>query len=118
MRGASARSGRRLVGQPRGPGGRLVLVAIDQLEELFTVCDDETERREFLEQLVAAAGDNERRVLVLCALRADFYGRVSAYPEFAELLSRSHALVGPIGRDELREVIEQPAARAGTRGRA
>ena len=95
-----------------GEGGRL-LVAIDQLEELFTVCDDEAERREFLEQLVAAAGDHERRVLVLCALRADFYGRVSAYPAFAELLSRSHALVGPIGRRELRDVIERPAARAG-----
>ena len=48
-----------------------------------------------------------------CALRADFYGRVSAYPAFAELLSRSHALVGPIGRRELRDVIERPAARAG-----
>jgi WD40 repeat protein/DNA-binding SARP family transcriptional activator len=95
-----------------GDDGRL-LVAVDQLEELFTVCDDELERREFLEQLVAAAGDNQRRVLVLCALRADFYGRISAYPAFAELLSRSHALVGPIGPAELREVIEQPAARAG-----
>src|SRR5581483_5142327 len=73
----------------------------------------ESERRRFLEQLVAAAGDNERRVLVLCTLRADFYGRLSGYPRFAELLSRSHALVGPMDRDELREAIEQPAARAG-----
>ena len=95
-----------------GRGERLV-VAVDQLEELFTVCEEENERAEFLERLVAAAGDHERRVLVLCTLRADFYGRLSAYPRFAELLSRSHALVGPMDRAELREAIERPASRAG-----
>ncbi len=90
-----------------------IVVAVDQLEELFTACEREPERRRFLEQLVSGAADNERRALVLCTLRADFYGRLSAYPAFAELLSRSHALVGPMDRAELREVIERPAARAG-----
>src|SRR6185437_15964589 len=90
-----------------------IVVAVDQLEELFTACRQESERREFLERLVAAAGDDQRRVLVLCTLRADFYGRLSGYPAFAELLSRSHALVGPMDPAELRAVIEQPAARAG-----
>jgi WD40 repeat protein/DNA-binding SARP family transcriptional activator len=93
-------------------GGRIV-VAVDQLEELFTVCGEESERREFLDRLVAAAGDHQRRAVLLCTLRADFYGRLSAYPRFAELLSRSHALVGPLSPDELREVIQRPAMRAG-----
>jgi len=90
-----------------------IVVAVDQLEELFTVCESEPERSEFLERLVAAATDHERRALLLCTLRADHYGRLSAYPRFAELLSRSHALVGPLDRDELREAIAGPAARAG-----
>ena len=90
-----------------------IVIAVDQLEELFTVCEEEAERSEFLERLATAASDHERRVIVLCTLRADFYGRLSAYPRFAELLSRSHALVGPLDRDELKEAIEQPAARAG-----
>lgn len=90
-----------------------IVIAIDQLEELFTVCDDELERVDFLERVVAAAGDHERRALVLCTLRADYYGRLGAYPEFGELLSRSHALIGPPKRDELKEAIERPAARAG-----
>jgi DNA-binding SARP family transcriptional activator/WD40 repeat protein len=94
------------------PGERIV-VAVDQLEELFTVCDVEEERAAFLEQLVAAAHDGERRAVVLCALRADFYGRLSSYPAFAELLSASHVLVALMGRDELARAIEQPAARAG-----
>jgi WD40 repeat protein/DNA-binding SARP family transcriptional activator len=95
-----------------GRGGRLIL-AVDQLEELFTVCRREVDRGEFLARLAMVARDHERRVLLLCTLRADFYGRLSAHPDFAELISRSHVLVGPMDRDELREAIEQPAARAG-----
>ncbi|MBV9335859.1 MAG: hypothetical protein JO243_08190, partial [Solirubrobacterales bacterium] len=93
--------------------GERLVIAIDQLEELFTVCELEDERVEFLDRLAAAAHDHERRALLLCTLRADFYGRLGAYPGFAELLSRSHVLVGPMDRDELREAIERPAARAG-----
>ena len=94
------------------PGERLV-VAVDQLEELFTLCEREDERAAFLDELVAAAGDPERRALVVVSLRADFYGRLASYPRFAGLLSASHVLVGPMDRPELARAIEQPASRAG-----
>jgi DNA-binding SARP family transcriptional activator/WD40 repeat protein len=94
------------------PGARIV-VAVDQLEELFTACEREEERAAFLEQLVEAARDPERRALVVVSLRADFYGRLASYPRFAELLSGSHVLVGAMDREELARAIEQPAARAG-----
>jgi WD40 repeat protein/DNA-binding SARP family transcriptional activator len=94
------------------PGERIV-IAVDQLEELFTVCQREGERAAFLEKLAEAARDRERRALVAVSLRADFYGRLASYPAFAELLSASHVLVGPMDRDELARAIEQPAARAG-----
>jgi len=94
------------------PDDRMVL-AVDQLEELFTVCEHEDERVGFLEQLAAAACDTERRVLVLLALRGDFYGRCASYARFAQLLSSSHVLVGPMRREELARAIELPAARAG-----
>ena len=103
------------VGQVLGklsPGQRIVL-AIDQLEELFTMCETEQERAAFLDQMVAAARDPQRRVLVVVSLRADFYGRLASYPRFAELLSASHVLVGPMDREQLARAIEQPAARAG-----
>ncbi len=93
--------------------GERIVIAVDQLEELFTACDRDAERGAFLEQLATATHDHERRVVVLCALRADFYGRLGGYREFAELLSRSHVLVGPMEREALRDVIERPAARAG-----
>jgi WD40 repeat protein/DNA-binding SARP family transcriptional activator len=93
--------------------GERLVIAVDQLEELFTLCERDDERAEFLEQLTAAAGDRERRALVVVSLRADFYGRFATYPGFAGLLSRRHVLVGPMDREELARAIEQPAARAG-----
>ena len=94
-----------------GSGERLV-VAIDQAEELFTVCEDEGERTAFLNELAEAAADADRRALVLVAIRADFYGRLVSYPRFADPFSRSHLLVGPMSREELERAIELPAARA------
>ena len=94
------------------PSGRLV-IAVDQFEEAFTACRDERERAEFVDMLVRRARDPHRRTLVLVAIRADFYGRCTAYPELARLLGANHVLVGPMRRDELRRAIEAPARRAG-----
>ncbi len=94
------------------PGERIV-IAVDQLEELFTLCEQEEERAAFAGQLAAAARDAERRALVVVCLRADFYGRLASYPPLAARLSASHLLVGPMDRSELARAIEEPAARAG-----
>src|SRR5262249_44080159 len=56
-----------------------VVIAVDQLEELFTSCRHGRDRGSFLDQLAAAATDSQRRVSVVCALRADFYGEVGPY---------------------------------------
>jgi WD40 repeat protein/DNA-binding SARP family transcriptional activator len=88
------------------------VVAVDQFEELFTVCSDEDERRAFINGLVAAVHDPDRRAVIALALRADFYGRCASYPELARLLSASHVLIGPMQRDELARAISVPAARA------
>jgi WD40 repeat protein/DNA-binding SARP family transcriptional activator len=94
------------------PGGRLV-VAVDQFEEAFTACRDETKRAAFVEALIARAGDPRRRTVVLVAVRADFYGRCASYPELWRLLGANQCPVGPMRRDELRRAIELPAQSAG-----
>ncbi len=93
--------------------GERIVVSVDQLEELFTVCTDDCERETFIEELTTAAADHGRRALVLVSLRADFYGRCASFTQFAGQLSRNHVLVGPMGREELTRAIELPAARAG-----
>jgi WD40 repeat protein/DNA-binding SARP family transcriptional activator len=95
----------------RGP----LLIAVDQFEETFTACGDETERAAFVDALVASTRNQRRRARVLVAVRADFYGRCAAYPALARVLGANHVLVGPMSRDELRRAIELPAQRAGLR---
>jgi WD40 repeat protein len=99
------------------PGQPLLLV-VDQLEELFTLCsdDDERERTAFVRALTAIAAprpDATVRAVVVAALRADFYGQAIAYPELAGLVRGPQVLVGPMTREQLRLAIERPAERAG-----
>jgi WD40 repeat protein len=96
-------------------GGERTVLAVDQFEELFTVCRDEDERTAFLDELVALAEDRDRRVQVVIAVRADFYGRCAAHDRLARLVGANQVLVGPMRRDELRRAIVEPARRAGLR---
>jgi DNA-binding SARP family transcriptional activator/WD40 repeat protein len=95
---------RRLSRERRG------ILAVDQFEELFTTCQDDAERAEFVAALLRASGAG---IPVVLAVRADFYGRCAAYPELSRLLGANHVLVGPMSRDELARAIERPAQRVG-----
>jgi WD40 repeat protein/tRNA A-37 threonylcarbamoyl transferase component Bud32 len=90
-----------------------LLLAVDQLEELFTACRTEDERTGFADALARAAADPHRRAIVAVALRADFYGRFAAYPPLAELLGANHVLVGSMQASELRRAVVLPAGRVG-----
>ncbi|MQS16634.1 hypothetical protein F7Q99_31720 [Streptomyces kaniharaensis] len=91
-------------------GKRLVLV-VDQLEELFTVCRSRSERTAFLAALSALAAGSA--ALVVLALRADFYGQALEYPELAAALRDHQVQAAPMRPEELRAAIERPAALAG-----
>jgi WD40 repeat protein/tRNA A-37 threonylcarbamoyl transferase component Bud32 len=97
------------------PANGCLLLAVDQLEELFTACRSEADRAAFTETLSRAAADPEGRAVVVVALRADFYGRFAALRGFAELLGSNQVLVGPMQASELRRVVELPAGRVGLR---
>jgi WD40 repeat protein len=97
------------------PADQRLLLAVDQLEELFTACRSEAERAVFADTLARAAADPDGRAVVVVALRADFYGRFAAYPGLAELLGANQVLVGPMQASELRRVVELPAGRVGLR---
>ena len=100
-----------------GAPERLVLV-IDQLEEIFTLCRDEGERAGFFAAVRYASTIPGGKLLVVLAIRADFYDRCAEYPELASLINGNQFLVGPLDRAGLRAAIEEPAWRAGLSGRA
>ncbi len=100
---------------------RLVLV-IDQFEELFTAGQDAengpVEREAFIAALHAAAtvpaGPRELpRALVVAAVRADFLGRLIAYPPLKAAMEAGLFTVGPMSEAELRLAMTGPAAEAG-----
>src|SRR3954453_20725066 len=93
--------------------GERSVVAVDQFGEGFSVCRDEHERVAFVNALVGHARDAQRRVTVLLALRADFYGRCADFSDLARMLGANQVLVGTMRRDELRRAIELPASAAG-----
>jgi WD40 repeat protein/DNA-binding SARP family transcriptional activator len=91
-----------------GPAAGESVLAVDQFEELFTVCRDEHERSAFVAALLA-----RRNTTVIVTVRADFYGACARYPELSRLLGANHVLVGPMRRDELRRAVTLPARHAG-----
>jgi WD40 repeat protein/class 3 adenylate cyclase len=93
-------------------GTELVLV-LDQLEEVFTLVDDEERRVHFLAILERAVGDPHSRLRVVTTLRADFYDRPLLYSGFAELLRDYVEALVPLTPEEFERAIARPAERAG-----
>lgn len=85
---------------------------VDQFEEVFTLCADPAERREFLEALLAARHPGSR-IRVVLGVRADFYENCLAHPALAEAARAATLPVGPLTAEEMRGAIVRPAAAAG-----
>ncbi|MFE5631899.1 hypothetical protein [Streptomyces sp. NPDC056543] len=98
------------------PDRRVVLV-VDQLEEVFTLCRDATARRRFLDVLAdltasgTPSGDEPPVALTVYGVRADFYGACSAFPHLREALLERQVIVGPMSEDEVRRAVTSPAER-------
>ncbi|MEU6033884.1 hypothetical protein ABZ801_00585 [Actinomadura sp. NPDC047616] len=90
-----------------------LLLVVDQFEEVFTLCADESERARTIAALLAAVNAPNSRTRVVLGVRADFYARCSQHPDLVEALRDAQVPVGPMTTDELRRAITQPAVRAG-----
>ncbi|MEU9851712.1 hypothetical protein [Streptomyces sp. NPDC047974] len=92
------------------PGG--LVVVVDQFEELFTACGDETERQWFIDVLDRLARPTGGAVVVL-GVRADFYAACTAHPQLREALQAGAVLLEPMTEEELKDAIRRPAADVG-----
>lgn len=96
---------------PAAGAGETWLI-VDQFEEVFTLCADPDERRDFLTALLAARHPGSRLRVVL-AVRADFYANFLTHPALAEAARAATLSVGPLTAEEMRGAIVRPAAAAG-----
>ncbi|OQW92136.1 MAG: hypothetical protein BWK78_02590, partial [Thiotrichaceae bacterium IS1] len=94
--------------------GRLVLV-IDQFEEVFTLCQDNSQRQRFFECLLGALPLTEKKLCVVITLRADFLGKCAEqdYAGLARHIQDNLVTVTPMQDEELREAITAPATQVG-----
>ena len=99
----------------RGEVAAKAIIVVDQMEELFTLCASEAERRAFIDWLCGLVQPESSDLLpavVVCGLRADFYAECANYPQLRQALTSGQVLVGPMSHDELREAIIYPAQAA------
>ena len=86
-------------GRPRS------VILVDQAEEAFSLCTDESERDHFFTTLVA----HTLRGRVVLALRADHTGELAAHQGLAVLVERGLFLLPAMSPHALRSAIEGPA---------
>ncbi len=90
-----------------------LVIAVDQMEELFTAeGTDQGEREGFVDLLAALAGSGF--VWVVGTIRADFFHRCGEVPGFSALKDGlgSYELLPPTG-PEIAQIIHEPARAAG-----
>ncbi|CCH98785.1 Peptidase C14, caspase catalytic subunit P20 [Microcystis aeruginosa PCC 9717] len=94
--------------------GERWLIFVDQFEELFTICNDLDKRKNFIAGLVQVAKSGNSSVKIVLAMRADFLEQFSFYPDLGAIANQNNIhLVTEMFPDELRQAIEQPAAKHG-----
>jgi hypothetical protein len=95
------------------PAAARVCLIVDQFEEVFTLCQDQAERRQFIDALRYAATVADSPSIMILIMRADFVTRAAEYTPLAELLSAHQYLLGPMEREDLRRACEEPARLVG-----
>jgi hypothetical protein len=119
------------------------ILVIDQFEELFTLCRDQTERWRFVGNLLTAAGVSpdgseesseknraelirspsprssvEHVTIVIITLRADFYAHCAQHEHLRQALAQHQEYIGPMnGEDCVERLKDRPSRGAGLSSR-
>lgn len=95
------------------------LLIVDQFEEIFTLCEDETIGRLLISGLLDSSGPHDEEnagsapLSVLLVMRADFLGQALEQPAFGVIQPEQMILLGRMNNEQLRRAIEEPARRSG-----
>ncbi|MDZ7969568.1 MAG: caspase family protein [Nostoc sp. DedSLP03] len=88
------------------------LLFIDQFEEVFTLCQDDEERKAFIRLVAQEVKKAEAETRIILTIRGDFLNRCADYLEIITLINSippTSFIVTPMSFAELEEAIEKPA---------
>ncbi len=97
------------------------ILVVDQFEEIFTLCPNETERQQFFDKLLTLAHPQRRsqfinlELEVVITMRADFWGECASYTALKETMQANQELIAPMDIVELRNAMEEQARVVGLR---
>ncbi|CBN54496.1 MULTISPECIES: AAA family ATPase [Kamptonema] len=90
------------------------LIFVDQFEQLFTSDQDAEKCQNFIAGIVKTANSGDSCVKIIVAIRADFLEQLSYYPDLGEIANQNNIhIVTEMSPEQLRQAIEQPAAKHG-----
>jgi WD40 repeat protein/serine/threonine protein kinase len=93
----------------RGP----IVLIVDQLEELFTLCRDAIERNAFAAAIASAGRSVDDPVRVILTLRDDFLVTAQMLASLRDRIGHGLQLLTTPSRDDLERVLVEPARRVG-----
>lgn len=88
------------------------LLFIDQFEEVFTLCQDDEERKAFIRLIAQEVKKGEAKTRIILTIRGDFLNLCPDYLEIITLINSippTSFIVTPMSLAELEEAIEKPA---------
>ena len=83
------------------------LLVVDQLEDVFTLCQSQIDRAAFLDAIVDHPGG------LAVTVRTDLVDEFAVFGEFAQLLSSCQIVLDRLDGDALIRTVEEPARRCG-----
>lgn len=87
------------------------IVVLDQAESLWATSDDPTSRR--ILDLVTAVQREITGVAVVLVLRADAIAPAADLPILRDALEQAHFVLGPVSREDVRDILRTPASMHG-----
>ncbi|MCA9970718.1 MAG: SUMF1/EgtB/PvdO family nonheme iron enzyme, partial [Anaerolineales bacterium] len=90
-----------------------VVLTIDQFEEVFTLCLDESERHAFVDNLLHLVQTSTHRHTIILTMRSDYESYLATMPLLQALFEQNAVRVDAMTAGELREAVEKPAEMVG-----
>jgi WD40 repeat protein len=102
----------------RLPANENFLLVIDQFEEVFTLCSQESERNRFIELLTSCPSwesNSSQRLAIVTTMRADFLESCLHSESLTQLIQEQKVLMPPLVGANLEKAIALPAQLQGYR---